>query len=124
MRLAVRSIAAFNTATAVWLTVMFLILRHADYARNAAVTAGVAAFCLWSVWAAREGTAAWQRHTMAVGSVVMAGYGAWAIYGDLRPGANFEGFVLIIGAAWVVQGALALLAYASAGAAPAAGPSA
>ena len=40
MRLAFRSIALFNIATSLWLTVMFLILRHANFGPRAAVAIG------------------------------------------------------------------------------------
>ena len=124
MLLAFRTIAAFNTATAVWLGVMFLILKHPAYGTNAALAFAIAAFCALAFFAAAQGAAAWLTAVSRLGSLALAGFGAWAIYRDIQPGASFEGFILIIGAAWIVQGVLSLppAAYASAGAAPSAGP--
>lgn len=124
MRLALRSLAAVNAATAVWLAVMFVVLRHAGYLRNALLACVIALFCVWSARASRALASDWKRHAVTAGSVGLAGYGAWAIYCVLQPGADFEGFVLVIGAAWILQGLVALVVYASAGAAPADGPSA
>ena len=124
MRPTLRALATLNTATAVWLTVMFVVLRHEDYLRNALLAFAIALLCVWSVRASRALAPSWERHGVTAGSVGLAGYGAWAIYCVLQPGADFEGFVLAIGAAWILQGLTALVVYASAGAAPADGPSA
>jgi hypothetical protein len=122
MRLLFRSAAAFNVATALWLSVMFLVLRHPNFLPKAAVTLGIAVFCVLAFRAAGAAASSGMRAAALAGSLVLGACGAWAIYQDLQPNADFEGFVLIIGAAWIVQAAAAVL-YASATAAPAAGPS-
>ena len=115
MRLVFRSIAGFNVATALWLSVMFLILRHPGYAVNATITVFIAAFCLFAFYAARTAVQPWMRATALSGSLILGACGAWAIYQDLQPGASFEGFILIIGAAWIVQAIAALLTFAKPG---------
>ena len=121
MRLAFRSVALFNVATALWLAVMFLILRHPGFALHAAEAAAIAAFCSLAFWSARATAPAWLRTTALFGSLLLGACGAWAIYQNVQPNADFEGFVLIIGAAWIAQAGTALL-YASAAATPALGP--
>ena len=113
MRLAFRSVAVFNVATALWLSVMFLILRHPGFEQRAALAMSIALFCGFAVYAARDGAAGWMRTAGLSGSVVLGACGAWAIYQDLQPQASFEGFILIIGAMWIVQGALAALMLAA-----------
>lgn len=115
MRLAFRSIALFNVATAGWLSVMFLVLRHADFAMKAALTFGVAGFCVFALYASRPATPsvpAWMRAAAMSGSMILGAAGAWAIYVDLQPNASFEGFILIIGAAWIAQAATAAVTFA------------
>ncbi len=107
MALAFRAVAAFNTATAVWLGVMFLILRHPGYAGRAAVAFAIAACCLAACAASRH-SRSWHTTVVKIGSVLLGIAGVWVIAQDLVPGANFEGFLLIIGAGWVAQGLLAL----------------
>lgn len=116
MRLAYRSVAAFNVATALWLTVMFLVLRRPGFQLDAVMTFSVAAFCAFAFWSTRDAASGmratappWMHAATLAGSLILGACGAWAIYQDLQPNANFEGFVLIIGAAWMAQGALAAL---------------
>ena len=117
MRLAFRSVVAFNVATALWLSMMFLILRHEQFARNAVITLGVAAFCALAFLSARTGAPAWMRMAALIGSVAMAVFGAWTVHGQLQPNnLDFEGYLLIIGASWVAQGAGAGLMFRSPGA--------
>ena len=112
MRLAFRSVALFNVATALWLSVMFLILRHPGYALNAVMTLGIAAVCVLAFVAGRIGAASWMRAGGLGASLVLGAGGVWVIYQNLQPGAHFEGFILIIGATWIVQAATALAALA------------
>lgn len=116
MRLAFRSVAVFNVATPLWLTVMFLILRHPGFQLNAVMTFSVAAFCAFAFWSTRDaasGTRAtappWTHAATLAGSLILGACGVLAMYQNLQPNADFEGFVLIIGAAWMVQAALAAL---------------
>jgi hypothetical protein len=111
MRLAFRFVAAFNVATAVWLTVMFFVLRHPGYAPRAGATAGIAAFCALAFLSAGTARAGWMRATSVGGSLVLAAMGAWFMYQDTRPGADFEGFVLIVGLAWIAQGVAAAVTF-------------
>jgi len=113
MRLAFRTIALFNIATSLWLSVMFLILRHTGFALNAAITLAIAAFCGFAFYASRPNAFSqhWMRATAMSGSLILGAAGGWAIYQDLQPNADFEGFVLIIGAAWIVQAATALVTF-------------
>lgn len=112
MRLAFRSVTLFNIATALWLSVMFLILRHADFAVKAAIAFGIADFCAFAFYASRPAAQPWMRAAAMSGSLILGACGAWAIYSDLQSNASFEGFILIIGAAWVVQAATAAVTFA------------
>ena len=111
MRLGFRSVAVVNVLVALWLTTMFVMLRHPGYERNAAMALAIAAVCGFAFWAGRSAAAPWMRATALAGSIALAACGGWAIYEDLRPDANFEGFILIVGALWIVQGALAVLTH-------------
>lgn len=110
MRLVFRSVTGLNTAIAVWLSAMFLILRHADATRNAMIALIIAIFCALAFWSVRRDAPAWLRSTALVGSLLLGMAGLWAIYQDLQPNADFEGFVLIVGAAWTIQGVAAFAA--------------
>jgi len=107
---AFRFVAALNVATAVWLTVMFLILRHPGFELNALMTLGIAAFCALAFWSARAHVPVWMRTASLIGSLALGVCGGWAIYQDLQPGAHFEGFILVIGAMWIGQAATAITA--------------
>ena len=113
MRLVFRSVAIFNVATAVWLSVMFLILRHPGFELKAVVTLAIALFCGFAVYSTGTSATASIRMAGLAGSVVLGAAGAWAIYENLQPNAGFEGFILIIGAAWIAQGALAAIRLAA-----------
>ncbi len=113
MRLAFRSIALFNIATSLWLTVMFLILRHANFGPRAAVAMGIAVFCGCAFYASRPTAPPWMRAAAMSGSLMLGAAGVLAIYQDLQPNASFEGFVLIIGTAWIAQATTALVTFAA-----------
>jgi hypothetical protein len=113
MRLVFRSIAVFNVATALWLSVMFLILRHPGFELKAAIALAIALFCGFAVYSTGAGAAAGTRTAGLSGSIALGAAGTWAIYENLQPNAGFEGFILIIGAAWILEGAVAALMLAA-----------
>ncbi len=108
MRVVLKGIALINVAVALWLCVMFVVLKHDDYQVRALLAAGVAAFCALGAWWARPGTPGGLRAATAIGSVVLAVFGGWLIRQDLTTG-DFEGFVLIVGTLWILQGIAAVV---------------
>jgi hypothetical protein len=111
MRSAFQTVAALNTATALWLTAMFLVLQHSGYLRNALMGLAIAAFCAMACRTAEADHPRWLASSRLLGSLILGMTGGWQIYQDLRSGADFEGFVLVIGSIWIVQGLLALSDY-------------
>ena len=86
-----------------WMTVMYLLLRHPNYAEHAvmggAICAGAAVIALGG-W---RGPAT-VRATLAVWAVALAGLGMWALVGERGD----DGWVVIAGMLFLVEGVLAL----------------
>jgi hypothetical protein len=99
----------FIVAAGVWLAIMENLLKHAGYPERTLIAAsiviqGVATLLLLLVGGRRL-----FRAFVAIGATALTLLGASAIRGILeRP--HFEGFVLLIGSALVVQGFLTLVA--------------
>lgn len=117
MRLLFRATSLLNAAIAVWLSTMFLVLKHADATRNALIALVIAIVCALAFWSARRDAPRWLKESALIASLLLSMAGVWAIYRDLQPGADFEGFILIVGAAWTIQGVAALSASRRMGAA-------
>ena len=108
MRTILAALCCVTIAASCWLGVMFIVLQRSGYERGAAVSAlfvlqslltwGVVAKILASVWA---------RRAAMLGAMGIVWFGATAIAENLS-GPHFEGYIVVIGAALVVQGLLTL----------------
>lgn len=103
------AISFFNVAAGTWLGVMEQILRHTGFGGRSIIAACVvvqaaltAAVLLWRRYSL-------MRYTVEVGAVALVGLGISALYGMLTA-KHFEGYVLIIGSALIVQGLLTFFA--------------
>jgi hypothetical protein len=100
-------LSLFVAAAGVWLGVMENILRHDGYAGRSLIAAGIAIQGICTMLYARfQGRAAFR-------GIVMAGAAAFILFGSLAilkvlRAQHFEGFVVVIGLALIVQGALTL----------------
>jgi len=104
MRAAVTAVCAFTVVASCWLFVMFLVLRHPGYEWRAVLSLGFAAIGALTIAATRRAaldgafTAA-----LAAGAIAIGATGAWAITTNVD-----EGFVDLIGLAFIVQAVMTL----------------
>jgi len=95
-------------AAGIWLAVMENVLKHEGYAGRTAIAACIAMQSLATLLlVARPRGFVFRRVVMAgaVGIVVLGGYSVLRIL----DAPHFEGFVLVIGAALILQGGLTLI---------------
>ncbi|HEY6454690.1 MAG TPA: hypothetical protein VIY90_05340 [Steroidobacteraceae bacterium] len=108
MRASLTWMSALTVLAGVWLAVMENILRHPGYAGRSAIAACIViqglATVLFLMWHGRP----MLRVIVLAGAVGVALLGAAAIIRILNA-PHFEGFVLLIGAALIAQGMMALL---------------
>ncbi len=108
MRASLTWISALTAVAGIWLAVMENILRHPGYAGRTAIAAGIflqgLATVLFLMWQGRSVF----RAIVLAGAVAVAVLGASAIIRILNA-PHFEGFVLLIGAALIVQAMMALV---------------
>ena len=98
----------FLAAAGVWLGVMENVLKHAGYAGRSAIAACItlqAILTLLSLWL--NGRPPVFRALVLLGALAIALFGASATINILRS-RHFEAFVLLIGAALVLEGALTI----------------
>jgi hypothetical protein len=103
----------FTFACACWLGVMEIVLRHPGYGTRVGVAALIALIALISmatvlVRMTDAGAGLRLERWLRVGAVVLIGIGGQAFVRNARA-AHFEGFVLVISVALVVQGLLMLI---------------
>ncbi len=103
------AVCVFNVAAGTWLGVMEQVLRHSGFGGRSVIAACIvvqavltAAVVMWQRYSP-------MRYAVEIGAVPLIGLGIFALYGIMRA-KHFEGFVLIIGAALIVQGLLTFLA--------------
>jgi hypothetical protein len=124
MRSALTTVATFTLIASCWLTVMNVVLRHPGYQWQAVVFALfiVQSALTLAVAAPVPGTwtRGWARSFVTVGAVGLFYAGGAAVaqqagasaFDPARPGApHFEGYMLVIGVAFAVQGLLTLIAF-------------
>ncbi len=108
MKQILTALCAFAIAAGIWLAVMENILKHAGYAGRSAIAGCIviqAAATLLSLFA---GGRIVFRGAVITGAAAIALLGISAIVKTLDS-SHFEGFVLIIGTALTLQGALSLI---------------
>ena len=89
---------------------MYFFLRHPGYEERAAISVGFALaglITLASLQLARP--PAWLQALVALGAIGLVYAGSSTVNAVLQPGAHFEGYALVIGAALAVQGVLTLV---------------
>jgi hypothetical protein len=108
MRASLTWMSALTVLAGIWLAVMENILKHPGYAGRSAIAVGIVlqglATVLCLMW---QGRLVFRAIVLA-GAVAVAVLGASAIIRILNA-PHFEGFVLLIGAALIVQAMLALV---------------
>lgn len=108
MRASLTWISAITALAGVWLALMEIILRHPGYAGRSAIAACIVIQGLATVLFLMLHGRAIFRVFVQAGAVGAAVLGAVAIIRILNA-PHFEGFVLLIGAALIVQGLMALV---------------
>jgi hypothetical protein len=110
MRWPLIAISVFTTVAAVWLAVMENVLKHTGYAGRIASDLGLAAIsvCILLIYALASGTKL--RFLLLAGGAAVLAWGAIASVHMLRS-PHFEGFVLIIGGALMLQGVLTIVSF-------------
>ena len=108
MKQTLTALCLLVAAAAAWLCLMENVLRHDGYVQRAAIDAALALQAIATLIFVRLGGPTLVRGVIAVAALAAALYGASAIRGVLHA-RHFEGFVLIIGAALILEGIVALL---------------
>jgi hypothetical protein len=101
-------LSMFTFACACWLGVMELMLRHPGYGTRVGVAALIASISMATILVRTADMRARGERWLWVGAVVLIGLGGQAFVRNARA-AHFEGFVLVISVALVVQGLLMLV---------------
>ena len=110
MRLLLRLVCGFTILASTWLTTMYFFLQHPGYQERAATSAAFVFAGLVTLAALQLARPpAWLLAIVAAGAIGLIYAGSSAVNAVLRPGAHFEGYALVIGAALAVQGVLTLV---------------
>ena len=115
MRPLLMVVTIFTLLAALWLALMEALLRHPGFALRCGIAGLMVAQCgaTLGILALRGGRVL--RVFCLGGATALLVYGAYAFSADLR-NPHFEGFVLVIAAALMLQGVLTLIALRPAGA--------
>jgi hypothetical protein len=105
MKKTLMPLSVFTFACACWLGVMEMVLRHPGFGTRVGVAALIALISLATVLTRMAGPGASGERWLWVGAVVLIGIGGQAFVRNARA-AHFEGFVVVISVALVVQGLL------------------
>jgi hypothetical protein len=109
MKTALTCMSVFTAVAGVWLAVMENVLKHAGYAERSAIAACIVIQGLATLfWLVRDGGTIFRALILAGAAGVML-LGASAVKRILAA-PHFEGFVLLIGSALVVEGVLVFVA--------------
>ena len=104
MRTALTAICLFTILACSWFVVMFLVLRHPGFEWRAALAVGFVAVSVLTLATARAvAPGAVQRAAVALGALLLAAAGVWAITTNVD-----EGYVDVTGLALIVQSVLAV----------------
>ena len=105
MKQALISLCFFTVAAGAWMTVMENVLRHHGYGWRSAVAVCIAAQGAVTLLALLRSSGSLFRMAVIAGAAAIAALGVSAIWG-VAHAEHFEGFVVVIGAALLMQGAL------------------
>ena len=101
-------LSMFTFACACWLGVMEMVLRHPGYGTRVGVAGLIALISLATVVGSLAERGAGRRWWLWAGALVLIGIGGQAFVRNARA-AHFEGFVLVISVALMVQGLLMMV---------------
>jgi phosphatidylserine synthase len=101
-------LSMFTFACAYWLGVMEMTLRHPEYGLRVGVAALIALISMATILVRTADLGVRGERWLWVGAVVLIGIGGQAFVRNARA-THFEGFVLVISVALVVQGLLTLV---------------
>ena len=105
MRAALTAVCVFTILASAWLFTMFLILRHPGFEWRAALSLGFMAIGAVTLAAARAAAVgSVLRTATGFGAVLLAAIGVWAIKTNVD-----DGYIDVIGLAFIIQSALALV---------------
>src|SRR5712691_692469 len=100
-------VSAFTILVSAWLLTMFLILRHPGFEARTALSVLFVALGVATIVAVNlQRPARIVRAGVTLADAALAVLGAWIIAEDMMS-AHFEGYVLPIGASFIIQGVLA-----------------
>jgi hypothetical protein len=102
-------LSLFTLGCACWLGVMEAVLRHPGYGLRVGVAGLIALISMATVLVRMADVGVRGERWLGVGAVVLMGIGGQAFFRNARA-AHFEGFVLVISVALVMQGLLMLVA--------------
>jgi hypothetical protein len=106
------AVASFTIVASSWLSVMYVVLRHDGYWWRLLISLTVVALSLATLRALRHPPSVEFRTVLVTGAVALGALGASALWQNSSPSnPHFEGFVNVIGLAFVVQAALMLLTF-------------
>jgi hypothetical protein len=97
------TVSVFTALVSCWMTTMYLLLRHPHYGERALMSAAICAGAIAIAAGGWRGPAP-LRATLAVWAVALLGLGLWA----LVDGSGDDGWILIAGMLFVVEGLLSL----------------
>lgn len=102
-------VCTFTALAGTWLGVMDLRLKHPGYAGRELIAGTILAEALLTLLALRLRGSIWPRIAPLLGCVPILLLAAKALRGALHDSAHFEGYILLIALALILQAALTLL---------------
>jgi hypothetical protein len=101
-------LSSFTLACACWLAIMEAVLQHQGYVERIGVALTIALICVATILVRTLHVGFRGERWLWLGAAVLVGVGGEAFVRNARA-AHFEGFVLVISLALVLQGALMLM---------------
>jgi hypothetical protein len=105
------AVTSFTIVAGAWLSAMYLVLRHDGYWWRLLISLAVVGLGLATLRALRRPPSVELKTVLIVGALALGTLGVSALWQNNGPNAHFEGFVAVIGLAFVVQAALMLLTF-------------
>jgi hypothetical protein len=105
------AVTSFTIVAGAWLSAMYLVLQHDGYWWRLLISLAVVALGLATLRALQRPPSVELKTVLIVGALALGTLGVSALRQNNRPNAHFEGFVDVIGLAFVIQAALMLLTF-------------